>query len=413
MLDQPFFGERLKVLRLERGLSQAAVAGDEMSTPYLSRLESGARRPTPRVVSYLAERLQVSPRAFEDIQDSPLAQAVASASSAGDTVLSSELAAALRAEDRSAPAALRWQALWLLARAHGAQAQHAEEYQVLTELAAVSDEMGIPELRIRTNTALAHSARSLGHIAKACEHAAAAVAEAAAAAAAEPGSLSLADRTAALDALISAQAEAGQLAQARAGADELLALTEPGGGAAFTRALWTSATVAIRQGEPAQARADLERALASLDSQDDLKLWLRLRLAVASLLLQITPPQTEAAKARLDESEPVINLVGTEQNRQELSLLRAQLAFKEGRQDEARELCAALEEREIQLSFRDRIRLEALRSLLGIMDGQTEAGVARLRQLAQEAQDSQNVELAAELWRELAIGLAELRSQAR
>lgn len=405
MLDQPFFGERLKALRLERGLSQAAVAGDEMSTPYLSRLESGARRPTPRVVSYLAGRLQVSPRAFEDIQDSPLAQAVASASSAGDTVLSSELAAMLRAEDRSAPAALRWQALWLLARAHGAQAQHAEEYQVLTELAAVSDEMDIPELRVRTNTALAHSARSLGHIAKACEHAAAGVAEA--------GSLSLADRTAALDALISAQAEAGQLAQARAGADELLALTEPGGGAAFTRALWTSATVAIRQGEPTQARADLERALASLNSQDDLKLWMRLRLAVASLLLQITPPQTAAAKARLDESEPVINLVGTEQNRQELSLLRAQLAFKEGRHDEARELCAALEEREIQLSFRDRIRLEALQSLLGILDGQTEAGVVRLQQLAQEAQDSQNVELAAELWRELAIGLAELRSQAR
>jgi transcriptional regulator with XRE-family HTH domain len=404
MLDQPFFGERLKALRLERGLSQAAVAGDEMSAPYLSRLESGARRPTARVVSYLAERLQVSPRAFENMQDSPLAQALASASSAGDAVLSSELVAMLRAEDKSAPAALRWQALWLLARAHGAQAQHAEEYQVLTELAALSDEMGVPELRVRTSTALAHSARSLGDIARACEHAAAAASEA--------GPLSLADHAAALDALISAQAEAGQLAQARTRADELVALTEPGGGTAFTRALWTSATVAIRQGEPVRARADLERALASLNSHDDLELWMRLRLAAASLLLQITPPQTEAARTRLAESEPAVNLVGTEQNRQELILLQAQLAFKEGRYDEARDRCAALDRRELQLSFRDRIRLQALQSMLGILDGRTEEGVTRLQQLAQQAYDSQNVELAAELWRELAIGLAELREQA-
>lgn len=404
MLEQPYFGERLKALRLSRGLSQAAVAGDEMSTPYLSRLESGARRPTPKVVSYLAKRLQVSPRAFENMQDSPLAQALASASSARDAAPGRELAAALRAEDRSAPAATRWQALWLLARAYGTQAQHAEEYEVLTELAALSDEMGIPELRVRTNTALAHSARSLGDITKAGEHAAAAVSEA--------GTLSLPDRTAALDALISARAEAGQLAQARARADELITLTEPGGGTALTRALWTSATVAIRQGEPTRARADLERALASLSSQDDLELWMRLRLAAASLLLQITPPQTEAARARLAESEPAVNLVGTEQNRQELTLLQAQLAFKEGRYDEARERCATLDEREIQLSFRDRIRLQALQSMLGILDGQTEAGVIHLQQLAQQAYDSQNIELAAELWRELAIGLAALREQA-
>lgn len=404
MRDQPSFGERLKALRLERGLSQAALAGDKMSTPYLSRLESGARRPTPNIVSYLAERLHVSPVVFENMRESPLAEALASANSAGDAALSAELAAALRAGEQSAPAALRWQALWLLARTRGAQAQHAEEYQVLSELAALSDEMGIPELRVRANTALAHSARSLGDITKSCAHAADAVSEA--------GPLSLTDRIAALDALISAQAEAGQLAPARERADELVALTEPEGGPALTRALWTSATVAIRQGESSRAMADLERALASLASHDDLELWMRLRLAAASLLLQINPPRIEAARARLAESEPAVNLVGTEQNRQELTLLKAQLAFKEGHYDQARELCAALDDHELQLSFRDRIRLCALQSMLDILDGRAEAGVERLRHLAQQASDSQNVELAAELWRELAIGLAQQRGQA-
>jgi transcriptional regulator with XRE-family HTH domain len=402
MLDQPYFGERLKALRLERGLSQAALAGETISTPYLSRLESGARRPTAKVVSYLAGRLNVSPRAFEAAPPvSPLGQALASANSAGEVVLSTELAAMLRAEDRSAPTALRWQALWLLARAHGAQAQHAEEYAILTELGALSDEMGVPELRARTDVALANSARSLGEIARASEHAAAAVAQA--------GPLPLADRIAALDALVSAQAEAGQLVPARLRADELVRLTEPGGGPALTRALWASATVAIRQGDWSRAQADLERALAGLSSQDDLELWMRLRLAAASLLLQITPPQTAAARARLTESEPAVNLVGTEQNRQELILLQALVAFKERRYDEARERCAALDGRELQLSFRDRIRLEALQSMLGILGGGGADGVARLQELAQQASDTQNVELAAELWRELAIGLAERR----
>lgn len=47
MLQQSEFGPRLRALREKRGLSQAALAKGGISTGYLSRLESGARRPTP------------------------------------------------------------------------------------------------------------------------------------------------------------------------------------------------------------------------------------------------------------------------------------------------------------------------------------------------------------------------------
>ena len=60
MLDQPVFGRRLRQLRTERGLTLAALAGEGMSTGYLSRLESGARQPTERAIAHLAAQLGIS-----------------------------------------------------------------------------------------------------------------------------------------------------------------------------------------------------------------------------------------------------------------------------------------------------------------------------------------------------------------
>lgn len=50
-------GARLKAARVAKGLTQAALAGEDMSTGYLSRIESGARRPTLKVLTELARRL--------------------------------------------------------------------------------------------------------------------------------------------------------------------------------------------------------------------------------------------------------------------------------------------------------------------------------------------------------------------
>ncbi|MFC9460860.1 helix-turn-helix domain-containing protein [Streptomyces sp. NPDC056983] len=59
MLTQPSFGRRLKQLRQQRDKTQSDLTGPGMSSAYLSRLESGARPPTERAVSILAERLGV------------------------------------------------------------------------------------------------------------------------------------------------------------------------------------------------------------------------------------------------------------------------------------------------------------------------------------------------------------------
>jgi len=54
------FGERLRRLRLEVGLSQIELAGTALSGSAVSLLESGRREPTPRTLSILAEGLGCS-----------------------------------------------------------------------------------------------------------------------------------------------------------------------------------------------------------------------------------------------------------------------------------------------------------------------------------------------------------------
>ncbi|HEX6469476.1 MAG TPA: helix-turn-helix transcriptional regulator [Streptosporangiaceae bacterium] len=425
MLEQPAFGHRLRALRLERGLSQAALAADGLSPGYLSRLESGARPPTGRIVRYLAERLDVPVSAFDTAQSHPsLAQVLASVTAAvtaatddartddsrtgdaragdaraGDFAdeLAETLTEALRAGDQGNPA-LRWQALWLLARIRDGQGRHDEELALLTDLAALGDEQGAPELRARARTQLARCLQLLGDNTRAREYAAEAWALSA--------GLPAADRAAALQALVSAEAESGRLAEARAHADELCELTAPAAGPPHIKALWAAATVRIRQADHRGAREVLERALAELDSHEDLMLWMRLRLAAASLYLQITPPLTERAAARLDEVDPLLDLVGTDLHKQQMMTLRAHLAFEEGRVDDARELCERMAEQPLRLSFRDRVRFEALRGELLILDGRLAEGTRVLQELAEQAQGAQHVELAAEIWRNLAKTLA-------
>lgn len=59
-------GERVRNLRLTRRLSQAQLAGHDLSDSYISLIESGKRTPTPAVLRLLAERLGCTPEFLSD-----------------------------------------------------------------------------------------------------------------------------------------------------------------------------------------------------------------------------------------------------------------------------------------------------------------------------------------------------------
>ncbi|WKU48833.1 helix-turn-helix domain-containing protein [Streptomyces sp. VNUA116] len=403
MTDESSFGARLKALRLERGLSQASLAGKEISTGYLSRLESGARQPTERVITYLAGQLGVDRMAFDALPaagtptggGSALARTLSIAASCADDEPVEDLIDTVATADEEDPQ-LRWQALWLIARFWHSKGERTEELACLEKLAEVADGLGLPALQCRSRTQLARSLRSAGQVARALE-----LAESAYHTAKDSG-LSVSDTGTALLALVSAEAEAGRLADARAHSLELVALVEGGPDALRAEALWSAATVCSRQGDDEAVHEYLGQAMQALDSRADPILWARLRLAAASLYLQSRPALTEEARICLAQAETALLLIGTPVQQQELLVLQAHLAFEEGRYADARAAHDQLDFDNLVLTYRDRIRLQTLDSLLLIVEGHEQEGRARLKQLGEEARRASNMDLAAEIWRVLA-----------
>ncbi|MFJ7149036.1 helix-turn-helix domain-containing protein [Streptomyces sp. NPDC100445] len=407
MPEQPHFGRRLRKLRLERGLSQMAVVGEGMSTGYLSRLESGERRPTPRAVTYLAQRLGVDVSALsEPLGCGSLSHALAAASSAPPGTDSTvALVHALRDDDHADPSS-RWQALWLLSRADDRNGDYEAERGRLRELIDLSELLAIPELRVRAYVQYARCLRALGDLGTAEAAAVTALAVA------REEELQVADTMTALVMLIGVETESGRLDAAGRHVHELERDLLPAASAPqAAEALWTASLVSHRQGDHTAARNRLETALSLLRARDDPELWTRLRTAAAATALEMSPPRPEAARRWLGEAEPLAELTGTPRLGQELRAVRAHLAFHEGRLDEARTLCRALlHDDGLRLPCRDRVRLAVLDGRLTILDGRVEEGIAALERLGHQAAEARNPDLAAHIWQSLATTLAQVRT---
>lgn len=303
MLEQPSFGRRLRQLRLQQGKSQSELTGTGMSAAYLSRLESGARRPTDRAVSYLAERLDVPVESFTEHTEDDLADLVMTLSSRSDgerdTEIRDFLATALN-NAAEVSETTRWEALALFARQHAALGDFEEEWEVLRKLAEVSQELNRPTLQVHVLQRIARCHRNLGNL------------EETRRAAREALDLSRQYqlRVLATDLvrikllLISAEAELGNLAEAAKLSAETCETLPRDTGALAAEAYWTASTVSVRGGSPDRAYEYMQAALAALASREDLVLWLRLRLAAASLALQSMPPRTQEAQVLLAAVEP-------------------------------------------------------------------------------------------------------------
>jgi tetratricopeptide (TPR) repeat protein len=374
-----------------------------MSTGYLSRLESGARQPTARAVGYLAERLGLEPADFEEPTGGSLADVLSLAASGGQVDVQA-LEEALAAEGESMPV-LRWQALWLLSEQPRNQGDHAAERVLLEQLVRLGDEVGLAPLRVRGLTRLARCLRALGEIVAALEAADRADRIA------KSESLGVDDRAAVLLSLISAEAEARRLPDARRHSDELNELVAGRSDTVWAEAMWTAAGVRTRQGDFAGAHDFLEQALAGFRSTENPTLWLRLRLAATRMYLEKVPADTESAERTITAADAALAVVGTPGMRQEVAALKVDLAFITQRYDQARVLLDALALEESRMSYRDQVSLDIRRHQLRILSGDT-SGVEGLRVLAEQAQADANVDLAAEIWRVLAEALTQLQQAA-
>ncbi|NEC88398.1 helix-turn-helix transcriptional regulator [Streptomyces sp. SID12501] len=401
MLQQPAFGKRLRQLRQHRGISQVDLTGPGMSAAYLSRLESGNRRPTDRAVAYLAERLGVPRETFEDDRpEDSLTDLVATVAATPERDLDSDtgrlLTQGLDAAGEADPLT-RWHALTQLARVYEVVGDFRKEHEALVRLNALSEELGRAALQVRARLRLARCARDLGD-AKAARDA---VTEVLALRDERQLRLSAAELVRSKLLLVSVQAELGDLAAAARLADEVCQSLRGTTGVLAAEAFWSAGTVAARQGNHAAATERLLEAMAAVDSHDDLKLWIRLRLVGASLSLEASPPRVEDAESFLAEAEPALKLIGTPRHQQELLYVQAKLAFHQGATDRAGELLTAGEDGRQLLSYRDQIRYDVLRGLLALRAGE-QGALGRLREIAARVQAGNMPDLAAEVWRTVA-----------
>ncbi|GHG93606.1 helix-turn-helix domain-containing protein [Streptomyces lanatus] len=401
MLEQPAFGKRLRQMRQHRGVSQVELTGPGMSAAYLSRLESGNRRPTDRAVAYLAERLGVPPEAFEDDRpEDSLIDLVANVAAMPERDLDAEtgrlLTESLAAAGDADPLT-RWHALTQLARVYEVLGHFREEHEALVRLNALSEELGRAALQVRARLRLARCARDLGD-AKAARDA---ITEVFRLREERHTRISAADLVRSKLLLVSVQAELGDLAEAARLAGEVCESLQGATGVLAAEALWSAATVAARQGNHARAMERLLEARAAIDSRDDLKLWIRLRLAGASLSLEATPPRVTDAESFLSEAEPALKLIGTPRHLQELLFLQAKLAFHQGDLGRATDLLTNGAPGRQLLSYRDQIRYDVLHGLLALRTGNRDA-LHDLREIAARVQAGNMPDLAAEVWRTVA-----------
>lgn len=401
MPDQPaVFGRRLRQLRTERGLTLAALAGDGMSTGYLSRLESGARQPTESAVAHLAAQLGITPAELTHATATSLAQSLALATGLDRDEAGRLLTEALQGAEGEDPQ-LRWQALWQVAEWHRGRHEYAEQQTCLDQLVALGEQIAVPELQARTLAELARNLRATGRTAEAVDTALRAHTLA------TDRGLPARVRIPVLTALVSAQAEAGRITDAARHTDELLAEADDAPGPQRSQLLWTAANIRYRQGDPQGAVALMDRAVHAVTGREDPDLWMRVRLSAARADLLLDPPRTDTARQRLTEVQQALPFAGAPSIEQDLLSVRARVAVATGDTAQARADLDRLVGFDDLLPYQDRLALEVLRNRVRLLEGEREPALTALRTLAEEAQKGGNMDLAAEIWRLVAESLTE------
>jgi transcriptional regulator with XRE-family HTH domain len=107
MAKRESIGERLRRLRLERGMSQRDLSSPGVSYAYISRIEAGARTPSVKAMRLLARKLGITEEQLETGKPTPLEQGVALAGLDFETLTPKELGTVQAAADEGARTAAR------------------------------------------------------------------------------------------------------------------------------------------------------------------------------------------------------------------------------------------------------------------------------------------------------------------
>jgi len=299
--DPADVGRRVRDLRRRRGLKQAELAAGRVSTAYVSRIESGQRRPERDVLEFLAERLGTTADFLltgigrDEMADARLKLRYAElALHSGETEEAERLLRVMVEDAAGLLGQLRLDAEFALARALEAQGKLDDAIHVLERLRGHVDVPNPLEVAI----ALSRCYRESGDLSRAVD-----IGERALTLAAELGLRGTDDAIKLTVTLAAAYFERGDTAHAhhlcQTAVEESEASSSPSARAA---AYWNASAIASERGQLSASVALAERALALLGETMDDRSLSRLRGELGLLLLRAEPPDVDRAERVLERA---------------------------------------------------------------------------------------------------------------
>lgn len=301
--DPVELGGRLRAVRVAKGMTQSDVAGDSMSIAYVSRMESGQRRPTVKALTELARKLGVPVEQLLGAMTAGEADEVRlildyaelSLESGSPLEASTRLREALARVDSCNVQDLSQRARFLQARAQEALG-HTEEAIIELENLLGSRITGL--MRVNVGTALSRVYRESGDLGRAVSTGEQILAEL------EESGLDSCDEAVQLAVTVAAaHFERGDTAHAVRICHTAIAKAETiGSPAARAAAYWNASAMQARRGEIRDAVPLAKRALALLGEGSDSRNIGRLRTELGRLQLALDPPAVEEAEQNLEQA---------------------------------------------------------------------------------------------------------------
>ncbi len=400
----PTLGQRLRALRLERGLSQADLAGHLVSPSYVSLIEAGHRSPEREVLEGLATKLGCSVFYLEsgvlpeELNDQRLRLQFAEIALAnGDVSEARERFAELAARSSGE---IRHSASWGLVRADEADGDLEAAVTHLERLltAARASEPGAPGLLLLLNTRC-RLYQEAGDFTRSIEVGEDGLREVRAL-----GLEGTEDEIKLASTLVGSYWFRGDLFSAQHLVSQVIERAERlGSRTAQGRAYWNACLVAEARGDLTLALDLAQRSLALMsESSADVNLG-ALRITYGWLLLRCDPPRLDEAEAALARAHQVLTDLGHHLYLANCETELARCALLRGDLDRAVELAGRSIERSKQGGETEQARV--IGGLALILSGRAEQGVAEVSAAARQLQNAGSRREAAQAWRELAEAL--------
>ena len=341
-IDPAELGQRIRAARVAKGWTQTQLAGDDISVGYVSRIESGQRRPNRQTLEDLAARLGVptehllrgvTAREYDEIK---LTLDFAELSLESGQHLEAE-SQARQAVDRASVASqdeLVFRGKYLIARSLEGQGNLDDAILQLEDL-VYSRKGGL--LRIKSAIAMVRCLKNSGDLPRAIEVGERVMASL------EGSHIDKCDEAVQLTVTVAAayflRGDTGHaIRMCRKAIDKAETLDSP---VARASAYWNASVFEAERGSVSNAVPLAERALALLAEGQDTRNLARLRNSLGGMQLLLDPPELAEAKRHLEMAAE--ELVWSSASPEELASNRLAIAradYLDGNLIEAAAACA-------------------------------------------------------------------------